>query len=446
VQARLAGITGSSAGAGTSIPSWVGNEAALALLNTSTSTAGTLVLLSVGNHAHAGAYLRASGASADGSYRGVALEHFASGAEAAFLDGFLLLGQLASVHAAIDASRGAAGSLAGSAVYRRAAAGEPAGRVLDAYASAGGVRRLLAPQSGLIGALGVLLYQPALDGLTVSLSPSPGGAKIRIHSALDASLLSVSGRRAPSFTPTLQKLIPAGSIALLETGDLIRIAPQVLAAGAAGGIGGGLIPLLSRLGSALHAEGVNVAQVLSLFGHETAVVVTGGAKPALLVLARVADTAAVRTELASLEIPLQQLFQSGSTTSEQTDTLSQTQIGGVTVHQVKLEPGLEVDDALTDGLVAVSTGLPAISALIQRTHTIADDPGYRATLADIPRRVSSLTYLDFSQLLGLGEQTGLTRSARFRALSGDLQKIHAVGLSSSSGETDSTAELSLQIP
>ena len=67
-------------------------------------------------------------------------------------------------------------------------------------------------------------------------------------------------------------------------------------------------------------------------------------------------------------------------------------------------------------------------------------------LATRPPRVSSLLFLDFSQLLSLGEQTGLTRSARFATLTPDLERIRAVGLSSTSGEADTTAELSLQIP
>jgi hypothetical protein len=59
--------------------------------------------------------------------------------------------------------------------------------------------------------------------------------------------------------------------------------------------------------------------------------------------------------------------------------------------------------------------------------------------------VTSLLFLDFSQLLSLGEQTGLTRSGRFRELGPDLAKVRAIGLSSTSGEADTTVELLLQI-
>ena len=72
------------------------------------------------------------------------------------------------MRAAIDVAGGHAASLGGSGVFRRATAAEPAGRVLDAYASLAGVRRLLAPQGGVIGAIGSLLFQPALQGVALA--------------------------------------------------------------------------------------------------------------------------------------------------------------------------------------------------------------------------------------------------------------------------------------
>jgi hypothetical protein len=79
-------------------------------------------------------------------------------------------------------------------------------------------------------------------------------------------------------------------------------------------------------------------------------------------------------------------------------------------------------------------------------RVLIDDPSNRATLADHPQEVTSLLFLDFTQLLSLGEQTGLIRGARYRQLRPDLNKVGTIGLSSTSGEADSTAELSVQIP
>ena len=62
-----------------------------------------------------------------------------------------------------------------------------------------------------------------------------------------------------------------------------------------------------------------------------------------------------------------------------------------------------------------------------------------------PGRVTSLVFLDFSQLLGLGERTGLNASRSYLAARSDLRRIRALGASTSGGGTESTTELRLQI-
>jgi hypothetical protein len=145
-------------------------------------------------------------------------------------------------------------------------------------------------------------------------------------------------------------------------------------------------------------------------------------------------------------VPLAQLLaNAGSSTGVEPAFTART-VDGVTVHRLPLASGFELDYAVFRGLVVISTSLDGIGAVASHAHTLAGDPGYRATLAGAPSRVTSLLFLEFSQLLSLAEQTGLTRGARFQALRSDLQKVGAVGLASTSGEADSTAELSLQIP
>jgi hypothetical protein len=109
---------------------------------------------------------------ADGSYRTTTLYRYRSGATLAFIRHYLVLGQDASVRAAIDGAAGAMPTLASSGDYWSAASGEPADRVLDAYVSSDGVQRLLMPRGGLFAALGTLLAQPALTGAALSLSAS----------------------------------------------------------------------------------------------------------------------------------------------------------------------------------------------------------------------------------------------------------------------------------
>jgi hypothetical protein len=96
--------------------------------------------------------------------------------------------------------------------------------------------------------------------------------------------------------------------------------------------------------------------------------------------------------------------------------------------------------------VVVSTSIAAIDQVASRGHDLADEQAHKTALSGRPDRLSSVLFTDFSQLLSLGEQTGLTSGARMRELLPDLTKVRAIGLSSTSGEHDTTTELRLEIP
>ena len=120
-------------------------------------------------------------------------------------------------------------------------------------------------------------------------------------------------------------------------------------------------------------------------------------------------------------------------------------MAGVTVHQLAAAPGLQLDYAVFDGLAVVSTSADAIGAIARHSRPMSADAGYRAAVGDQAKRVTSLVSIDFSQLLSLAEQSGLTHGASVGAIGPDLARIHAVGLTSAAGENDTTAELFLQI-
>ncbi len=456
VLTRLTEIVGGgkSADFASDVKPWLGNEVAVAFLNTTSSAAGSLIALDVSDQSRAHAFLTRSGATPNGSYRGVQLFRYPTGTELAFVGHYLTLGQDASVRAAIDVSSGASPSLERNPSYVRASSTEPTGRVLDAYASAAGVQRILVSRGGLLGALGVLLYQPALDGAAISLTPVAGGAQVLIHSALSPALKRLGGPPTPPFRPTLQADAPTGATLFLDTDGLDRAAPQVFKAAAAAGVAGRIGPLLQRLGNALAAEGVSPRSLVSIFSGETAVAVVpgvtgspGGSRPpAVIIIARTNNEAQTRATLASMEVPLAQLFAAPTSGPGQAPEFNDILLDGVTAHQLSLTPGLQLDYAVFDGLVVVSTSRDGIAAVVNHQRAIAGDPEFRATLSTRPQRVASLLFLDLSQLLSLGEQTGLTPSGRFRALRPDLEKVRGVGMDSTGGEADTTAELFLQIP
>ncbi len=448
--ARLIAIVGggSAADFAGQIEPWLGNEAALALLDTPTTTAGWLTMVDVSNHARAEAFVRSAGATASGHYRGTALFSYPSGSELAFVSHFLVVGQGASVRAAIDVAAGATPSLASSAVYRRAASTEPAGRVLDAYASLAGVRRLLTPQGGLFGALGELLYQPALQGVTVSVSPATAGARVQIHSVLDRQLQRLDPPATAPFEPTLQHVMPRASIMMFDVSGLDRIAPQILGAAAAAGVVGGLGPLLSRLGTALASEGVNVAGVTSIFHHETAVaIVAHGQSPGLVIVTRAPNQRHLRTQLAQLEIPLAQLFTAPSSGPGSVPEFNDRPVAGITDHQLALSNGLELNYAVFRGLVVISTSVDGIAAVAQRSEgSLASDPEFNRAVGPLAGPVTAVAYADFQRLLALGEQTGIVNRARAGTFAPDLRKVSSIGLTSTRSAGQSTAELSILIP
>ncbi len=444
---RLDGVLGGGANVDfdSQVRPWLGKEAALAVLTSTGASAPTLLVLDVSNRARAQAFLSSAGAASGGDYDGVRLLAYPSGSEVALIGHYLVAGPSAGVRAAIDAARGRAPSLAGDAAYERAAASEPAGRVLDAYLPAAGVTRLLSVRAGVAGAIGLFLERPGIVGSAISLSALGSGAQVLVHSVKDG-VPPTPKRGAAAFTPTLQTVLPAGSTLMLDVRGLDRVAPELLKAGALAGIGADVGPLLGRLGAALTAQGVNVSGVLSIFDGETAVALSPGPSPALLIVARVRNQAAAQGELASLEGPLTTLFapSSGSAAGEVPE-LADTQVGGTTVHEVQLGPGLQVDYGVFDGLAVVSTSLQAIERVAQRSHALSDEAAYQAVLPAGSGQVSSLLFGDFTNLLSLGAQTGLTGGAGTRELLPDLSKIRAIGLSSTSGENDTTTELTFEI-
>lgn len=452
VTSRVAAIAGGSARTSfdAQIRPWLGREAALAFLDTPTATADSLVVLDVRGRSLARAFVARAGAVNAGGYRGTPLLRNSSGTELAFAKHYLVLGQDAAVRASIDALTGAGGSLASSNAYRRAVNGQPADRVVEAYASGSGLPRVLGAQHNVLGALLPLLSSPALRGVSVALSPTAEGASVRVHSVLDPELARLGGRTTNSFVPTLTHVIPAGSPFVLDLRGLDRAAPRLLAFASALGIGTQIRPLLQRLGSALAAEGVNVPALESIFDGEAAVAATpapvSGRPPSLTILARTTDPARASELLASLEAPLAQLFAPAAEQAGQAPVFGERQVAGITAHVLSLTPGLQLDYAVFRGLVVISTSLDGIAAIATARHAVTDEQEFRAAFTDRPERLGSLLFFDFSQLLSFGEQTGITRSQRLAALLPDLRRIRAVGLSSTGGEDDSTAELSLQIP
>jgi len=422
------------------IAPWIGHAAALALLNTTTSTAGSLVVAEVADRARARQFVRSEGARPDGSYRDTPLLRYANGNVLALAGSDLVIGQPASVRAALDAAAGARPSLAADGAYQQAASAAPSGAVLDGYASPAGVQRVLAGQSGVLGALGGLLSQPRLRGVGLWLVPTALGARIAIH-----SVLAPGGSASGSFSPTLQRVIPAGASLMLDVDGLPQALPGVLDAGSATGVASGIGPLLTDLGTALSHAGVDVKALVSQFAGQSAVAILGSGKSATLVIvSALADQTRAQTVFGQFERAMARLVPTSGTRSAARSVFRTERVDGLTVHAFQLTPTLALDYAVFRGMVVVATNPQGIADVARSGRPLATDPSFTGALSGRPASVTSLAYANLSGLLG-GDALGVTGSSKLARLLPDLKRIGAVGITSTRSADGSTTDLTIQV-
>ena len=390
-QLVAAGRGGANAG---EIRPFLGDEAALALTDRGMEVAGSLVMLEVTDAAAANRYLeQGQGAVRESDARGVTVRTFGT-LVTAIVDDILVIGQLASVREAIELSTGRGAPLADDPSYRRAMEGMPDDRAADAYVTADGLRRLLAPQGGALGIAGILLDAPGLQATALAASPDGDGMRLRVRRLIDRD---AQGKVAEGFDPTLAELMPAGVFAFADLRDLSGVAQRFLS----------LAPRDTEARTLL--EAAQKGGALKFLRGEVGVGLSAGTATSVLTLvARTDDEAGARRALRSLKEPL---------------------VGEV-----------------VDGRVIVSTSRAGLAAARDPDPALADSEIFRKAVGDSGNDVSSLLFLDFTQLLRLGEQTGLRDNRDYLAVAPDLEKIWAVGVSSTAEEGASTSEIHLLIP
>jgi hypothetical protein len=395
-----------------------GKEAALALLSSSTGTAGSLVLVDTGRD-HPGAQTKACGLVSQ-----------------TYIGRFLAIGQPDALTAARALDRGdGKGSLATNADFTRATGALPGDRVLDGWASADGVRRLLAPQGGVLGAAGVLLDQPGLKGAAIGLVAHDKSVRIVVRSELDGS--ARRGQAFKPFAPTLQKVVPKGVLGYLGVSGLSTALSRLFAA--AGPQTAGLGDLLRRAGRQIDRQsgGRLTRAVLATLQGEVALTLTPAlpAPVATVVAHARPDT---RSALAQLETPIARLLGKGARFRTVT-------VAGARSRVLKAGPITIAYAVVRDDLV-IATSPAGIAAVANApVHLDAEDT-FKTVADGAPDKVSSLLFLDFTELLRLGEQTGLGDSRAYQSVREDLRKVRAVGAWSSGSGDESTAEINLSIP
>ena len=390
---------------GEDVQSWLGDEAGLALLDSTSGTAASLVVLGVRDDKKARRFVTRG--SPTENYQDVQIYRYRN-VSSAMTGGFVLLGQPDVLHKAIDLAKGdeTGQSLAETAIYKRAVAGLPAGRVADAFMTNGGVRRVLAPAGGLLGAAGTLLDRPGLQASALALTAGGDTVKLDVH-----SLSSGGGKPSfPPFEPKLAGDVPSGVLAYLGVSGFDQALGRLL--GLAGGSLQQVVAKVRPLLAPLHGE-------VALFATSRA------PAPILTVVAAAPNQGAVESALAKL----------GGTRS---------QVAGTEVTTVRAG-SFKLAAAAFDGKLVLSTAPEGIAAVRQRKGALPGDKTFRSVVGSTSGRLSSLVFLDFDQLLRLGEQTGLNDSRAYQAVREDLRQVRAVGARSTGGEGDTTAEIRFRL-
>jgi hypothetical protein len=404
---------------GTDLRKLRGKEAALALLNTQTGTAGSLVLVDTGEE-HKRAETKACGLVSQ-----------------TYIGRFLAIGQQESLTAARALAQAGdkARSLARNPDFEKAMSGLPDDRVADAWASADGVRRLLAPQGGVLGAAGVLLDQPGLKGTGLALVAHSKSARIVVRSELDPNVKRPQTFKA--FEPTLQKQAPKGVLGYLGVSGLSTAVSRVLAA--ADPQTAGLGSLLRRAGRQLDRQsgGRLTREVLAVLEGEVGITLTPAIPAPVLTVVAHARKDTGRT-LAQLETPIARLLGKNA-------RFQAANVAGHPARTLKAGP-ISVAYALLGDRLVISTATSGIAAIARGGDHLNDEDSFKTVAGDAPGKVSSLLFLDFTELLRLGEQTGLGDSRAYQSVRDDLQKVRAVGAWSSGSGDESNAEINLSIP
>ena len=404
---------------------WLGDEAGLALLDGGGRVANVLLLLAVDDEPKAqGQLRRAAGAEGGVEHRGIAIRRFA-GVAAAFVGGFLAIGQEPAVRAAIDLHRGGGRSLG-------PAEGLPDARSLDVRLSPAGVRRVLRPQPGLAGALGALVDHPALRGLTLSLIAEEEGARVRVRQ--DKRIAT-----GEPFAPRLIDAVPEGAAAYVGLNGLASAGPVLDAAGGTA--------ILRAVQERLPDIDLRRDVVAPPRGEVAVSVTPSLPLPVVTLVARTRDEARTREALSRLRGAVAQLLVPGDAAAGgQVPTFEERRVGDVTAYALALAPRLEVLYAVFDGRLVVSNAAAGIQRVAEGGDSLRDDERFQRAGTPVPEQAEALVFLDLAQLLTLGDLAGLDLGSAFRTARDDLIRVRTVSVVAEREGPDTTAELFLEIP
>ncbi len=398
---------------------WLGDEAAVALIDVGGGRFASLVLAQVRSQPRAEALLqRVAGAGAGVRYRGTVLRRFGANA-AVFAKGFLIAGPEAAVRRAVDVAQGEAPRARRGADLRGCARGRtPAGPGLPLAARAARLRA----RPGRRGGRGRGPHRHAeAEGRRRLAERRPPPADVH------GRLLGAAG---PAVRPRLLDDVPAGAVAVLAGPSFAAAVQAAQRAGAAAALE--TVRTTLQQASSLDLERDLLGR---LQGEFAAWLEPGPAAPVVTLAARTSDAAGMREVLARLQDPLARALAGGQGAPPSFQAVT---LAGADAFTLDVADGFAPTYAVTGDTVVVSTSPAGLERARARTPRLRAARGFRAAVPRIPPKIESLGFVDVRQLLVLGEQTGLTADV--------LRPVRAAAAVIEREKDDTTAELSFEIP
>ena len=488
--ATLPGAAGTGIDYGDDVRSWLGGEAAVALVPGKGDEIEQALLLEVGDEPGSQRFVdELVGRNARSQdYREVAITARGDLATAV-VGGFLALGSEGAVREVIDTDADAARSLEDSEPADEVADELPDDSLVQGYVSERGAEDLFRAGAAL-GSLEAFVNSDATRGAGAALVASEEGVEIESHSLLDAERLRASPgffEAFAAFEPSLADELSSGALAYLGLGNPEQSITALLAQAAADAPG--LVAGFEDFSKQLEDEGkVNLQrEVLPLLGGEAALGIEPPAKrdgaqgggggedeaevepevpegiepggppplpeergelsftavPYVGFVADEVDEDQARKALADLQVPISEALDPDE--SGQAAVFEGAEIEGLQARSLRISPIVNLTYAIFDEKLVVATDPLGVEQVKAGETSLVDSDAYERATEGFPDELAAILYLNVGDLIALAEQEGLGADPAYALFATEIRKLEGLGLAVTSDEAGIGARLRLTV-
>lgn len=348
---------------------------------------------------------------------------------AAVTDGVLVVSDTqAQLFRALDAHKaGGDKTLGGTSRFTDALGKLPAEVFGQAYIDIGAIARSAGQTTPQLDQLGLTDYQDAVVAASVSAEPDGLRVKGVVDGAPDAG--------ASGFSPSLTDNVPADAIAYAGFTDLA----------------GTITTILEQAKSAQSTEtadqfdalaaqlpqllGVSVDDLSALGSGEHAVVVTSGTpNPGAAVLLKVADGSRAGTTLDALRVGIPRLLKTFSPDTVLPAWKPVPLAAGVKGWRLPLSPEASAVYGVDGDLAIIGSSVPAVTAVQRPVSPLSDSAAFTTATDGMPDEVTSLFWLNISQVIDAAGKLGALDDAPAETLA-NLRPLKSISAWTTGGDT-----------